>query len=128
MGRDGREKHEESQKMNVLFLCPNLMFASRVSGAASTLKIPLQVLASPGDLAAKLSADTRLVIIDLGQDGLELSGIVADVRAKSSSARIVAFGSHVNEAALAAARAAGCDEVMPNSQFDRTYVELLRSL
>jgi DNA-binding NarL/FixJ family response regulator len=113
--------------MQVLFLCPNLMFASRVSGAANVLKVPLQVLASPGDLPAKLSADTRLVIIDLGQNGLDLPGIVAEIRGKSASARVVAFGSHVNETALAAARTAGCDEVMPNSQFDRTYVELLRS-
>lgn len=113
--------------MQVLFLCPNLMFASRVSGAANVLKIPLHVLANPSDLATKLASDTRLVIIDLGQDGLDLPAIVADVRAKSSSARVVAFGSHVNEAVLSAARAAGCDEVMPNSQFDRTYVELLRS-
>ena len=113
--------------VQVLFLCPNLMFASRVSGAANVLKIPLHVLANPSDLATKLASDTRLVIIDLGQDGLDLPAIVADVRAKSSSARVVAFGSHVNEAVLSAARAAGCDEVMPNSQFDRTYVELLRS-
>ena len=113
--------------MQVLFLCPNLMFASRISGAANVLKIPLHVLANPNDLATKLASDIRLVIIDLGQDGLNLPGIVAEVRAMSSSARVVAFGSHVNEAALAAARAAGCDEVMANSQFDRTYVELLRS-
>lgn len=113
--------------MQVLFLCPNLMFASRVSGAANVLKIPLQVLANPSDLATKLASDTRLVIVDLGQDGLNLPAIVADVRAKSSSARVAAFGSHVNEAALAAARAAGCEEVMANSQFDRSYVELLRS-
>jgi DNA-binding NarL/FixJ family response regulator len=113
--------------MQVLFLCPNLMFASRVSGAANSLKIPLQVLANPGELASKISADMRLVIIDLGQNGLDLPGIVAEVRAKATAARIVAFGSHVNEALLSAARAAGCDDVMPNSQFDRTYVELLRS-
>ena len=113
--------------MSALFLCPNLMFASRVSGAANTLKTPLQVLANPGDLAGKLTAETRLVIIDLGQNGLDLPGILAEVRAKASSARVVAFGSHVNEALLSAARTAGCDDVMPNSQFDRTYVELLRS-
>jgi len=114
--------------MQVLFLCPNLMFASRVSGAANVLKVSLHVLANPGDMATKLTSDTRLVIIDLGQEGLNLPGIVADVRAKSSSARVVAFGSHVNESALSAARTAGCDEVMANSQFDRTYVELLRSV
>jgi len=114
--------------MSVLFLCPNLMFASRVSGAASTLKVPLQVLASPADLTQKLSAETRLVIIDLGQSGLDVPQIVATVREKSPVARIVAFGSHVHVEALTAARAAGCDEVMPNSQFDRTYVELLKAL
>ena len=92
------------------------------------LKVPIRVLASPDDLAAKLSDQTRLVIIDLGQNGLDLPKIVGDVRSKSPSARIVAFGSHVNEVLLAAARDAGCDDVMPNSQFDRTHVELLRSL
>lgn len=114
--------------MWVVFLCPNLMFASRVSSAAGVLKIPIQVLASPNDLAAKVSDQTRLVIIDLGQNGLDLPRIVSEVHSKSPSARIVAFGSHVNEVLLAAARDAGCDEVMPNSQFDRTYVEMLRSL
>ena len=114
--------------MSVLFLCPNLMFASRVSGAANVLKVPLQVLANPGELEAKLSADTRLVIIDLGQSGLDVPQVVGQVREKSPGAKIVAFGSHVHVESLAAARAAGCDEVMPNSQFDRTYVELLRAM
>ncbi len=114
--------------MSALLLCPNLMFASRVSGAANVLKVPLHVMANPGDLAPRLSADTQLVIIDLGQNGLDLPGIVSSIRGHAPAARIVAFGSHVNEAALAAARAAGCDDVMPNSQFDRTYVDLLRSL
>jgi DNA-binding NarL/FixJ family response regulator len=112
--------------MNVVLLCPNLMFASRVAGAASALKVPLQVLAGPSDLAAKVSYQTRLVIVDLGQNGLDLPKIVAEVRAKSPAARIVAFGSHVNEAALAAAQEAGCNDVMPNSMFDRTYVEMLK--
>jgi len=104
------------------------MFASRVSGAANSLKVPLQVLASPADLAAKLTAETRLVIVDLGQSGLDVASIVSLVREKSPTAKIVAFGSHVHVEALAAARAAGCDQVMPNSQFDRTYVELLKNL
>lgn len=115
-------------KMDVLFICQNLMFASRVEGAARTLKVPIQVLASGNDVAAKANSSTRLVIIDLSQPALDLPQLVSDVRAKAFQARIIAFGSHVNEAQLSAARTAGCDEVMPNSQFDRTYVELLRSL
>jgi DNA-binding NarL/FixJ family response regulator len=113
--------------MSAIFVTSNLMFASRVSGAASALKIPLQVLASASEAAAKTTPATSLVIVDLSQSGLELCKLVAEVRATAPLARIIAFGSHVNEAELAAARAAGCDEVMPNSQFDRTYVQMLRA-
>ena len=112
--------------MSAVFVSPNLMFASRVSGAAATLKVPMQVLASASDVPGKVTGNTRLVIIDLSQSGLDLPNLVGEIRGKAPAARIVAFGPHVNEAELAAARAAGCDDVMPNSQFDRTYVELLR--
>jgi DNA-binding NarL/FixJ family response regulator len=114
--------------MSAIFISPNLMFASRVSGAASALSIPLQVLASASDAGAKTTPATRLVIIDLSQSGLDLPKLVLETRAKAPLARIIAFGSHVNEAELVAARAAGCDEVMPNSQFDRTYVQMLRAV
>ncbi|MGZ3385055.1 MAG: hypothetical protein ACXWNF_09120, partial [Isosphaeraceae bacterium] len=38
----------------------------------------------------------------------------------------VAFGSHVDTEALAAARAAGCDPVMPRSKFSADLPELIR--
>jgi len=38
----------------------------------------------------------------------------------------VAFGSHVDTEALAAARAAGCDPVMPRSKFSMELHELIR--
>jgi len=44
----------------------------------------------------------------------------------SPSPELVAFGSHVDEAALSAARAAGFDRVMPNSRFQKELPDLVR--
>ena len=43
----------------------------------------------------------------------------------SLTGRVIAFGSHVDAELLAAARAAGCDEVLPRSKFFARARELL---
>jgi CheY-like chemotaxis protein len=110
-----------------LFLSSDLMFTSRLLGAAGTLGIALQTAASPAQLAGKLADDCRLVMIDLALDGLDLAAAVAAIRTAAPQAQIVAFGAHVNEAALAAAEKAGCDTVLPRGQFNKQYAELLRA-
>jgi DNA-binding NarL/FixJ family response regulator len=56
-----------------------------------------------------------VVVVDLSRpDALEA---VAALRAAGSTARIVAYGSHVERDLLAAARAAGCDRVLARSAF-----------
>lgn len=102
------------------------MFGSRVVGAARALGAPLQLVARMGELSGKLSPECRLVLVDLGMDGFDLSQIVTAVREAAPSARIVAYGAHVNEAALAAASQAGCDQVLSRGQFHNQYAELLK--
>lgn len=113
---------------NIVFLTSDLMFSSRVAGAASTLGVALQLVAQPANLAAKLSADCRMVFVDLSLSGLDLPAAIAVVRAAAPQARILAFGAHVDEAALAAAGAAGCDAVLSRGQFHKQYLELLKSV
>ena len=43
----------------------------------------------------------------------------------SITSRTIGFGSHVDTDVLAAAREAGCDEVLPRSQLFRRLPELL---
>ncbi|HZN32630.1 MAG TPA: hypothetical protein VFB80_02390 [Pirellulaceae bacterium] len=112
----------------VVFLSSDLMFSSRVAGAAGTLDVPLQLVAQPANLAAKLTADCRLVLVDLAIAGLDLPVAIATVRGAAPQARIIAFGAHVDEAALAAAQSAGCDLVLSRGQFHKQYVELLKSV
>ena len=112
--------------MSVLFLSSDLMFASRLVGAGQALGVPVAMAARPAALAEKLAGDCKLVLVDLSLDGLDLPAAVAEVRTAAPQARIVAFGAHVNEAALAAAEAAGCDVVLARGQFHKQYAELLR--
>src|SRR5262245_46172852 len=114
-----------SRAVSVLFLSSDLMFSSRLAGAAQTLGVPLQLVASQTNLAGKLTADSHLILIDLGLPTLDLPAAIAAVRAAAPAARILAFGAHVNESALASAQSAGCDTVLTRGQFQKQYAELL---
>jgi DNA-binding NarL/FixJ family response regulator len=60
-------------------------------------------------------ADADVVIVDLARFGDQMSSL----RAALPSARLICFGSHVDEASAEAARAAGADTVLPRSKFFR---------
>jgi DNA-binding NarL/FixJ family response regulator len=113
--------------MTVLFLSSDLMFSSRILGAAKTLGVSVQLVADPAALPEKIAADCRLVLVDLTLDRLNLPAAVAAVRAGAPAARVVAYGPHVDEAALADAADAGCDQVLTRGQFNKQYAELLQS-
>src|SRR4051812_12938709 len=113
---------------DVLFLSSDLMFSSRIVGAAKTLGVSLTLVPDPDSLAQKITADCRLVLVDLALDRLNLPAAVKAIKAGSPAARVVAYGPHVDEAALADAREAGCDEVLTRGQFHKQYADLLRSV
>jgi DNA-binding NarL/FixJ family response regulator len=110
---------------DVLFLATDLMFTSQLLGAAAKLGLKLAVAANAADAADKLTEDCRLVIADLTLPGLDLPVVVGAVREQAPAARIVAFGPHVDEQALAAAERAGAHTVMSRGQFHREYAALL---
>ena len=89
----------------VVALVPDLMDQSRIRAA-----LPDVVFARD---PAK-TADAAVVVVDLAR----FADRIAAVRG-ATAGRIVAFGPHVDDAAFAAARAAGADVVVPRSQFFR---------
>ena len=87
----------------VLAYAPDLMDRSRIAAA-----LPDAVFVrSPQDL---VGVTARVVLVDLGR-----AGVLEIIPALS--APVIAFGSHVDEELLDAARAAGCAEVLPRSRF-----------
>jgi DNA-binding NarL/FixJ family response regulator len=65
--------------------------------------------------AVDLDGGADVVVVDLSQPGA--TDAVVSLRAAGSTATVVAYGSHVDRDALAAARAAGCDRVLARSAF-----------
>ena len=97
--------------MTVLAYVPDLMDRSRLGGLDVTF------VARPEDLLTAEADD--VVVVDLGRPG------VLDVVGEIAAARTIGFGSHVDRELLEQARTAGCDEVLPRSEFFRRARELL---
>lgn len=102
-----------------LLLSDDLIFTSRITAAGRTAGLTVRAARS----AAALADLTRqqcptCVILDLGNPGLDLAELLDKLRAACPRLpRVVAYGSHVDAAGLRAARAAGCDIVLPRSAF-----------
>jgi CheY-like chemotaxis protein len=110
-----------------LLLTPNLLFSSMVTGTAAA--IGRQVVVA-GDMAEAIelcrAEPVAFVILDLGMAETDLAAAVARLRQAAGQLPVIAFGSHVDKARLDAARAAGCDEVLPKSRFSAELPALLR--
>ncbi|AWM39234.1 Response regulator receiver domain protein [Gemmata obscuriglobus] len=102
-----------------LMLCDDLIFFSRVSGTARAAGLAVRMVRTAADLLAAARATTPGgVILDVHNPGLDLPALLADLKAVCDPApRVIAYGSHVEPDVLRAARQAGCDRVMPRSQF-----------
>jgi DNA-binding NarL/FixJ family response regulator len=104
--------------MTVVAYVPDLMDRSKVAAAGP----PVSFAPTPEALVAA-AAEADVVVVDLGRPGVVdvLPALVA------TGARVVAFGSHVDRDTLDAARATGCEEVLPRSAFFRDLPSLLGS-
>jgi DNA-binding NarL/FixJ family response regulator len=109
-------------------LSRDLIFTSKVTGTARELGY--QVLTA-GNTALASSMITewqpKVVFVDLAAGELaSTSAILAYRRLAPQQTAFVAFGSHVDTANLDAARDAGCDPVLPRSQFSAHLPDLIR--
>jgi len=90
---------------------PDLMDRSKLAAVAD-----VTFVSSPAELAA---TPADLVVVDLSRPG------VLEALNQEIGVRTIGFGSHVDHELLAAAVAAGCDEVLPRSRFFARLPELL---
>jgi CheY-like chemotaxis protein len=105
--------------MNVVLVSGDLMVQSRVAGAAERVGAALQSVSNVEQAAARCEAEQAgLLLLDLSTAGVKPQDLVDRLSAAGSRRpTIVAFGPHVHESLLAAAREAGCDEVVSRGQF-----------
>ncbi|WP_240907110.1 response regulator [Paludisphaera rhizosphaerae] len=111
-----------------LLLSRDLMFTVKITGTARELGREVKV-AGDADRASALIAELnpRAVFVDLAAGPLAAPEIVTKLRGEAGDdVPFIAFGSHVDTQALAAAREAGCQEVMPRSKFTMQLPDLIR--
>jgi hypothetical protein len=117
--------------MLIAFLTTDLVFPSRVRPVAERLGARFETAMTSDALAAKLADvpdSLSIVLIDLNSNADPASTIAKLKSLPAPPRTIVAFGPHVHEARLAAARDAGCDLVLTRGQFDSQIESLLERL
>ncbi|HTU17347.1 MAG TPA: response regulator [Gemmataceae bacterium] len=101
-----------------LLLCDDLLFASRITGEARGLGLTVKSTHSLEQLLDLARQEPpSCVLIDLAFPGLVLPELFRHLGELCNPPRVVAYGSHVDVESLRAARAAGCDPVLPRSKF-----------
>ncbi len=104
---------------SILLLCDDLFFTSRVAVAADAHGMGLKAARDSDALLTLAHVEAPgLVLIDLGNPGLSIHDLLKSLHsACATMPPVVAYGAHVDVAGLRAARAAGCDLVLPRSAF-----------
>ena len=97
-----------------LLLCDDLIFSSKITATAQAHGLRVTVARTLEAFEACLAEQPTAVILELDHSPFDVAALIAKM---SPRPRIIAYGSHVNVERLKAARAAGCDAVMPRSQF-----------
>jgi PleD family two-component response regulator len=113
---------------SVIAAVDDLMFSSKISATARQLGIELSFARSPDDVLQQARANKpTLVIFDLNSKRLDPAGTIAAMKADTELRAISTLGfvSHVDSDAIAAARAAGIDEVLARSAFTARLAEIL---
>jgi hypothetical protein len=110
----------------ILFVSDDIFFWARVQGLAKTLGRDAVRIGDEAAMdAAFRSGGVARVIVDLGARSVDAPAWARRWKGSSPVPQLIAFGSHVDEGAFAAARDAGFDLVMPNSRFNRQLADWL---
>jgi CheY-like chemotaxis protein len=111
----------------IVCVLDDLLFSIKIKHAAKTLGVDLYFERSPAVVEAVRARQPRLVIFDLNATRLEPMTAIAALKADPDLRAIPTLGfvSHVDAAAIDAARAAGIDHVLARSAFASRLGEIL---
>ncbi len=108
----------------VVALVDDLFFQMKLAETAKQLGVEVKVAANGEALLALLESAPKLVIVDLNARSQPLQ-IIEKLRQARKDIRVVGFLSHVQRELAAQAQAAGCDEVLPRSNFTENLAAIL---
>jgi DNA-binding NarL/FixJ family response regulator len=108
-------------------LTDDLFFRSRIETTAEAADVPLLVSRTLAQLVGRIDGEGgRGILVDLA---LEVAiEAIATLKRRAEPLVVVAWGSHVDQPTMDAARGAGADRVLPRSAFTRRLPDILREL
>jgi hypothetical protein len=110
----------------ILFVSDDILFWARVQALATSMARDVKRVGDEASMqAAFADGGYSRVIVDLTCRAVDVFGWAPRWKGLSPPPVLVAFGSHVDDGAMTAARTAGFDHVMPNSRFSRSMREWL---
>ncbi len=112
----------------IVLLTKDLFFVPTLRSAASNLAVEVVVALSVDSdkLTALVADEVSAWIIDLNSVPIdELPTVVSALQGRFPQAKRIAFGPHVQQQRLQAARSAGCEQVLTRGQFDSQLHSLL---
>lgn len=117
----------------IAYFATDLLWATRIKSTAEDLGIPARPVRDITMLDARLGdSPVRGLIVDLDNPEMALPMIRRvrewEAHADRSPLRVVAFGPHVESAALGEARRCGADSVLTRGAFHSGLAEIIREL
>lgn len=116
--------------MPILAAVDDFLFRSKIRATAKHVNAEIVFAQTPEEVLAQARAlRPSLLIIDLNSGKVDPVGTIAAVKAdpELSGINTIGFASHVHADLIAAARAAGADQVLPRSAFAGNLAEILAS-
>jgi DNA-binding NarL/FixJ family response regulator len=106
----------------------DLFFGARLREVARALGVPCELLRDATLLVERAAAGAHLVVVDMGARSGDPAAAVRALKADARTCKIpvVGFLHHQDEAALGAARAAGCDRILSRGGLTEKLPDLLR--
>lgn len=117
------------ERVSIMAMSADMLFGSRIRGAARATGAEVALIGRPDELQRRAAEQppTR-IILDLDHRRVDMPQLIRALKADpvTSGIPVVAYVSHVNADAIAAARAAGADRVMARSAFVNELPALMR--
>jgi CheY-like chemotaxis protein len=112
----------------ILCVVDDLMFSVKISSAAKAANVPVMFERAPGAVLNRIRDEhPSLVIFDLNSSRLAPIETIAAIKNDEAlrGTRTMGYVSHVQTNVIAAAREAGCDEVLARSAFSEKLSTIL---
>lgn len=113
----------------VTALIPDLLFGSRAVGLLEAAGHEVELISSEPEAWDQI-AGTDVLVVDLTTDDIDAEALVDSLRTggEMGGTRVLGFYAHVEPKVRERALAAGFDQVVPRSRFDREGGELVARL